>query len=655
VQGGVFGRSLCAELAVSERREWLVTNGLGGFACGTIAGLRTRRYHGLLVAALAPPVARRLLVANVDEIARYRGRAYALASNRYRDGTIDPHGYTAIERFETDGTMPVWTFALGDALIEKRIWMEYGENTTYVRYAHVRGRDAIDLSVRAFTDDRDFHATTHAAGQTPLVSAFADGFRVDAFVDATPVFVSAHAASFQSDELWYRDYLLARERDRGLDDVEDHFSPGKFTLRLQPGENATFVASVHADSDAAGALERARARDAALLQTYRRAQRGPAAPAWVERAVLAADRFVVERTTPGEAGRTIVAGYPWFGDWGRDTMIAIPGLLLATGRAEIAREILATFSRFIDAGMLPNALPEPGSPLDYNTVDAAFWFIEAVAAYRAASGDAAFVASMFAQLESIVDATLEGTRYGIAAGADGLVYAGTENTQLTWMDARVDGVAVTPRIGKPIEISALWYNALRRLAELAPDASRDATRFATLADTTRASFARFWNADKNYAFDVIDGPGGNDASIRPNALFAVSLEHSPLSPERQRAVVDTCETLLFARTGLRSLAPDDPRYCAVYGGSPAQRDGAYHQGTAWVWLLGPFISASLRAYGDAAAVRALFDPIADALDADAVGFLAELNQAQAPYTPDGAFAQAWSLGEVLRAWHAIGV
>lgn len=652
VQCGVFGRSLCSELAVSERREWLVTNGLGGFACGTVAGMLTRRYHGILVAALEPPLGRRLLVATFDEVAHYDGRSYALATNRYRDGTIDPRGYEVIERFETDGTMPVWTFALGDALVEKRIWMEYGENTTYVRYTFVRGRSEIDLSVRPFTDDRDYHGTTHASLRMPLVSTIADGVRIDAFAGATPVFVTAHAAAFEAQPLWYRDFLLAREADRGLDATEDHFSPGTFSIRLAPSESATFVASVHADVDLAGALDRARARDAILRQTYRSAHPETEPPAWIERLTLAADRFIVKRTTAGVEGRTIVAGYPWFGDWGRDTMIALPGLLLATGRAELAREILATFARFIDGGMLPNALPEPGSALEYNTVDAALWFVEAVAAYRDATGDADFVSSIFGKLEEIVDATLGGTRFGIRVEADGLVYAGTENTQLTWMDARVDGIAVTPRIGKPIEICALWYNALSRLAELAPDAARDAARFTALAETTRAGFDRFWNLERDYPFDVIDGPGGNDSAIRPNAIFAVSLKHSPLSVERQRAIVRTCATTLYARTGLRSLAPDDPHYRNAYGGSPAQRDGAYHQGTAWLWLLGPFICASLRVTDDADAVRALFEPIADALDANAIGFLAELNEPEAPFAPDGAFAQAWSVGEILRAWHA---
>ncbi len=652
MHSGVFGRSLCAELAISEKREWLATNGLGGFACGTIAGVLTRRYHGILVAALEPPLARRLLVATFADVAHYRGHAFALGTNRYRDGTIDPHGYTAIERFETEGTTPVWTFALADALVEKRVWMEYGENTTYVRYALARASAPIDLVVRAFTDDREYHGSTHAALQVPLVSPVADGVRVDAFAHATPVFVTAHGATFRSEPLWYRDFLLAREVDRGLDATEDHFSPGSFSVRLAPGESVTFVASVHADVEPAGALDRARARDRTLLETFRRAHCAAKAPAWIERLILAADRFVVKRTTDGVDGRTIVAGYPWFGDWGRDTMIALPGLLLVTGRAEIAREILATFVRFIDAGMLPNALTEAGSPSDYNTVDAALWFVEAVAAYRDATGDAAFVASTFAQLESIVDATLRGTRYGIRVEPDGLVHAGTENTQVTWMDARVDGVAVTPRIGKPIEISALWYNALRRLAELAPDAGRDPARFVALAETTRASFDRFWNDARAYPFDVLDGPAGNDASIRPNAIFAVSLKYSPFSAQRQRAIVEACATLLYARTGLRSLAPDDPHYRAFYGGSPAQRDGAYHQGTAWLWLLGPFVSASLRVNGDADVARALLEPIADELDAGAIGYLAELNQPEAPFAPDGAFAQAWSVGEVLRAWHA---
>ena len=650
---GLFERSLFANLEISERREWLATNGIGGFACGSLAGLLTRRYHGILVASLEPPLHRRLLVAKFDEIARYIGRAYPLGANRYCDGTIDPQGYTSIERFQIVGTMPVWTFAFDDAVLEKRVWMEYGDNTTYVRYTFVRGRGAIDLSVRAFTDDRDYHGSTHASNAAPIVTSVTGGIRVDAFAGATPVFVTAAGATFAAENIWYRDFLLARETERGLDDTEDHFCPGSFSLRLNPGESVTFVASLRAECDATGALERSLERDAMLRDTYARAHANAVAPAWIERLVLAADRFVVKRSTAGVDGITIVAGYPWFGDWGRDTMIALPGLLLATGRASIAREILATFARFVDDGMLPNALPEVGAALEYNTVDAALWFVEAVAAYRDATGDAAFVASIFSQLESIVDATVAGTRFGIRLAADGLVHAGLENTQLTWMDARVDGVSVTPRVGKPIEISALWYNALLRLAELAPEAGRDTTRFTRLADATRAGFERFWNAATDYPFDVLDGPGGNDATIRPNALFAASLEHSPLSVDRRRAIVTTSISALYALTGVRSLAPTDSRYRAHYGGSPTERDGAYHQGTAWVWLLGPLVVATLRVSGDAVRARALLAMIEGELDAGAIGYLAELAQPEAPFAPDGAFAQAWSVGEVLRAWHLL--
>ena len=651
-----FGRSTCGNLADAERREWLVTNGLGGFACGTIAGTLTRRYHGLLLAALKPPVGRTLMLAAFDEIARYLGAAHELAANRWRDGTLAPRGYAYIERFRLDGSVPVWEYAVSDALLEKRLWMDHGSNTTFVRYTQLRGQGGIELRVRALANYRDFHATTRAGDWRMDVSAAAGGVRVEAFAGARPFYIAADRGGCAPLHEWYRDFRLVRETERGLDDLDDHLCVAEFNVTLAAGESVNFVASDRArdPGQATGSLQRQHERELDLVKRWQGVCFEAAqAPAWLRWCVLAADQFVVARPLhDNPAALSVIAGYPWFGDWGRDTMIALTGLTLRTGRPEIARTILTTFAAYVDGGMLPNYFPDSGETPEYNTVDAALWYVQAVAAYVEATGDTATLRALFPVLDGIVRAYCAGTRFGIHVDpADGLVYAGEPGVQLTWMDAKVGDWVVTPRIGKPIEIAALWYNALRQLAALSPRAGVDGSLYAQRADAAAAGFERYWNAERGYCYDVLDGPGGNDPSLRPNALFAVSLPHSPLDLERSRAVVRVCGARLFASTGMRSLAPSEPGYIGTYGGSPPGRDGAYHQGTSWLWLLGVFATAYARAYDDAPGARRFLDAYGDALEGQAVGTLGEIADGDAPFTARGAFAQAWSVAEAIRAWH----
>ncbi len=352
--------------------------------------------------------------------------------------------------------------------------------------------------------------------------------------------------------------------------------------------------------------------------------------------------------------RSIIAGYHWFGDWGRDTMIALPGLTLTTGRPEIARSILATFSSFVDGGMLPNFFPERGQPPEYNTVDAALWYIETAARYVEATDDDAGLRALWPSLQQVVECYRSGTRYGIHMDADGLIVASAPGVQLTWMDAKVGDRVITPRMGKPVEIAALWYNGLMRMHDLAVRlGDTEASGYAELAATARAGFERFWNSGAGYCYDVIDGPDGDDASMRPNQLFAVALPHAALSLERARAVVDACGAQLVTSSGLRSLAPSDPRFVPRYSGSPSERDAAYHQGTVWAWLLGAFAIAHARVYRDAAAARSYLRPLADSLFDAGLGSVGEIGDATPPFAWQGAIAQAWSVGELLRAWHEI--
>ena len=465
-----FGRETCNDLAVAEQREWFVTNGIGGFASGTVSGNLTRRYHGLLVAALNPPVGRTQLVAKAEEIVQYDDIAYPLATNRWMSGAVEPRGYVHIQSFRLEGTVPVWQFALGDALLEKRIWMRQGENTTYVQYRVLRSSGPIHFRVAILVNYRDYHSTTQAGNWRMNIEPLLNGIHVHAFDSAVPFRLLSADGKWEPLHEWHRGCFLPQERYRGLDDQEDHLNAAAFTTHLALGKSATLAFTTESSVDLNGesTLEAQKSHDSQVLEAWlgNSSQTETRPPAWVLQLVRASDQFVVRRSLPKDPqGRSIIAGYPWFGDWGRDTMIALPGLTLATGRPEIAKQILLSFSHYIDRGMLPNNFPDAGGRPDYNTVDAAFWYIEAIRQYYEMTQDRQTLIALFPTLLQIIDAHLKGTRYSILVDkSDGLLYAGEPGVQLTWMDARVDGREVTPRIGKPIEINALWYNALCTLA-----------------------------------------------------------------------------------------------------------------------------------------------------------------------------------------------
>ena len=653
-----FGRDICGELPAAEQREWLVTNGIGGFASGTVAGLLTRRYHGLLMAALKPPLGRTLLVSKFEETAEYAGRPYAFGANRWTGGTLDPQGFREIERFRLEGTTPVWTFACADTQLEKYIWMQPGANSTYVEYRLVRG-GPLRLELKALVNYRDSHANTHAGDWRMNIEPVERGLRVTAFDGATPYYLLSTSASVEPAHKWYRNFDLAVERERGLDDREDHLHAGTFRATLQMGGSLTLVCSTDADAELDGrvALEARLTAEQSLLSRWAASQSALAAhaPAWVRHLVLAADQFVVKRPLADVPdAHSVIAGYPWFGDWGRDTMIALPGLTLVTGRPEIARSILRTFARFVDRGMLPNVFSDASDEPEYNTVDATLWYFEAVRQYFAATGDLELLRELFPVMTEIVEWHVRGTRYQIHVDpADGLLHAGEPGVQLTWMDAKAGDWVVTPRIGKPVEINALWLNAQVTMMQFARALGRPVDAYESMAKRARAGFQGFCNEPEHYCFDVLDGPVGHDASLRPNQIFAVSLPESALAPEQQRAVVDACATLLLTSHGLRSLAPSHPRYQGHYAGSPRERDAAYHQGTVWGWLLGPFVLAHLRAYGDPALAATFLEPMAQHIKTHGLGSASEIFDGDAPFTPRGCPAQAWTVAEVLRAWTAM--
>jgi predicted glycogen debranching enzyme len=652
-----FGREICGSLDIAEQREWLVTNGIGGYASGTVSGNLTRRYHGLLVAALHPPVGRTQLVPKLDETASYDGSDYALATNRWASGAVEPKGYLNVESFRLEGTSPVWRFALGDALLEKRIWTRQGENTTYVQYALLRGSRSVRLALKAFVNYRDFHSSTHAGDWRMRIESVDDGIQITAFDGTTPFYLLSSDAKLEPKHEWYRDCFMSMEKYRGLDDHEDHLLAAMSTVELAPRQNVTFVLTTNEQAALDGPrshLEQVEhEKDLLSKWSSTDAKAASAAPAWVGQLVLAAGQFIVKRGLPEEPdGRSIIAGYHWFGDWGRDTMIALPGLTLTTGRPEIAKKILLAFARTVDGGMLPTNFPDEGGQPEYNTVDAALWFFEAIRQYFEATKDTETLSRLYPVLTQIINAHVKGTRYHIQVDeADGLLYAGEKGVQLTWMDAKVGDWVVTPRIGKPVEVNALWYNALKTMGGFAPLLGNSAGQFLSMAATVKQSFGRFWNPASGYCFDVIDAPDiGNDPSLRPNQIFAVSLPESPLSPEQQKAVVDACARRLLTSHGLRSLAPGERGYQGHYGGGPRERDGAYHQGTVWGWLLGAFVLAYLRVYGDRQAAKGFLEPMGTQITANGLGTLGEIFDGDAPFTPRGCIAQAWTVGEILRAW-----
>lgn len=455
-----FGREVSCDQAIAESREWLITNGIGGYASGTVAGILTRNYHGLLVAALEPPVARTLLLTKLDETVSYIGKSYALAANRWADGTIAPQGYLNIESFSLDGTIPVWRFALADGLLEKRIWMQQGENTTYISYSYLRGSQPLGLSLKAIVNHRSYHGGTNSEQQAKIEQVAAGKLKIELFPHAQALYLSTITAaptrdcSWSIENTWYNNFALAIEQYRGLNQIDANLYAAKTEVTLQPGETLTIAASTEPEPKPAGQSAK-KQRDRQLLDLFGKCNQLSTAPEWVGQSVLAADQFVVDRPlTDNPEGKTIIAGYPWFTDWGRDTMISLPGLTISTGRYEIAKTIIRTFAKYVDRGMLPNVFPDAGATPEYNTVDATFWYFEAIRHYYQATKDLELVEELFPLLGEIIDWHIKGTRYSIQMDDDGLIYAGEAGVQLTWMDAKVGDWVVTPRIGKPIEVNA---------------------------------------------------------------------------------------------------------------------------------------------------------------------------------------------------------
>jgi predicted glycogen debranching enzyme len=684
---------ICASVEAGLNHEWLVTNGLGGYAAGAINGATTRSYHGLLVAALRPPVERSVLVTKIDEEVevtneRRQSYIYKLGVNEYQDGTIDPQGYNYLEKFALDGDIPIFTYQLNEHItLEKRVWMEYGQNTTYVQYEMRPILDeevsnaTITLHLLPYCLYRDHHATTQGSADWNFqVENEGNSIRVRAFNGApTCRLVANAAASFAPAGWWYWHVLHRRDRERGLPDVEDVYQPGIFRIPLKAGKPITLVLSAEQElaKRFGGALH-----EAVVAQAYQRHQRRIKQlldiadrnttdllrkdPVFA-RLVVAADQFIVVRPEPGAAGnslkltpdrKTVIAGYPWFTDWGRDSMISLPGLLLCTGRYSEARGLLKAFATYTHEGLIPNRFPDKGEVPEYNTADATLWMFYALNNYTSTTHDWSLVKELYPTLTDIIEWHKRGTLYGIGVDpADGLLHAGAPGVQLTWMDARVDDWVVTPRRGKPVEVNVLWYCALRCMESWAIHLSHDALEYAQLLTQVRENFARrFWYQQGGYLYDVVDVDGvagQNDAALRPNQLFAASLTNQLLSEEQTRTMLQSVTDHLLTPMGLRTLSPQDPAYHNHFNGKREARDGAYHQGTVWPWLIGPYVDVHLRLYNDCLGLLPLLQPLVKHLWDDCIGSICEVAEPEPPFAPAGCFAQAWSVAELLRAWLAV--
>ena len=636
------------ESAIDRRMtdEWLEADGLGGFASGTAAGIRTRRYHGLLLPATTPPTGRVLLVNGLEVWVETPTGRFALSSQRYAPGVVHPDGAGRIVAFGTD-PWPRWRFRLEDGTaIEQEIFVRNGAPLTVIAWRLTSPRSDVRLSVRPFFSGRDYHALHHENGNFRFEPDREGGRLLWRPYQGVPGVVVLANGAYTHQPEWYRNFLYEEERARGLDFTEDLASPGSVQFDLSLGEAVLILTTEeHASTSLSGLSPEAHARNFRVAEQRRR--RFPS------RLHRAADTYFVRRG----GGQTIVAGYPWFTDWGRDTFIALRGVCLATGRFEDARQILLEWAGAVSDGMLPNRFPDRGEAPEFNAVDAALWYVVAVHDFlRAAEQKQRKISAREqATLREAIDAILtgyaKGTRFGIRLDDDGLLAAGEPGVQLTWMDAKVGDWVVTPRIGKPVEVEALWLNALRIGGEFRSEWHN------LFARGTGAFRARFWNEPRGCLYDVVDAdhrPGTADATFRPNQIFAVGgLPFPLLEGDRARRVVDAVEARLWTPLGLRSLAPGELGYTGRYEGGVHERDGAYHQGTVWPWLIGPFVEAWVRVRGGTREAKRearsrFLDPLLAHLDEAGLGHISEIADGDPPHTPRGCPFQAWSVGEALR-------
>lgn len=638
----------CRDFEQALTLEWLETNGRGGFASGTVAGANTRRYHALLLTARKPPSERFVFVNHLEEWIDIRGQSYPLSTNLYPNA-IYPEGYKQCTGFTTE-PWPTWTYDCRDLLIQREVFCVRDRDLVVIQWTLIgKAKQAVTLRVRPKLSGRDYHAMHHE--NTSLATDTGIGEDTVAWhpYSDLPSIRAFHNGSYRHASEWYRRIQFELERERGLDCEEDWWSPGEFTYRLDGRSGAALVLTTESiDSVDVAALVQGEQKRRSSLRAVAPSNDSLAGKLWQ----------AVEIYLPARGSRqTVIAGYPWFTDWGRDTFISLPGLCLVTGRHEVAWRVIESFSSHVSEGMVPNRFPDVGEQPAYNTIDASLWFVHAIDRYLTYSKDEARVRAVaWPAVKQIIDGYRQGTRYNIHMDGDGLIAGGIPSAQLTWMDAKVGDWVVTPRYGKPVEIQALWVRSLsvgERLAALFGEstyAGRCGKDRRRAVDSFRA---KFWHKAGGYLYDVIDGPDGNDASIRPNQIYAIALCDDLTTRKQAAQILRVVKDHLLTPVGLRTLSPQDSQYRPRYEGSVAERDRAYHQGTVWPFLLGPFVTAWLKVFGKSAKSRAqgrsFLDGLAAHLQEACLGQVSEIFDADAPHNPRGCSAQAWSVAEPLRA------
>lgn len=647
------GRDNAADLC---HKEWLITNGLGGYASSSLSFMNTRRYHGLLVASMEPPVDRIVLLSALDEEIQTNSVTYELACHRY-PGVVHPQGFRYIAEF-SQGPIPAWKYDIDGIQVLKTLFMEHGKNTVFVRYdIHVPPeKGSCRMRVRPLTSMRDFHKLTRqhdgiSQGSLGYGTMLLDNSGEDSLKGLNLV---SNARYIPAGE-WYYDFEYPLEMERGYDFHEDCFQPGYFEMQLVHGHNELFiVASTEKRTDVSLASVR-KAYEDEKKRISMICQGSDFTEILPSKLAMAADTFIVRRSSTGK--HSIIAGYPWFADWGRDTMISLPGLTLVTGRYDVAASILSTFAENCRDGLIPNKFPDHSSEsYAYNTVDASLWFINALWKYLEYTGDMQTVKKMWTTVDDIILSYSRGTEFGIKVDTDHLV---RHDGQLTWMDSKVGDMEITPRKGKACEINALWYNALVIASKLASELGIENTNFAEKAEVVRGNFEpAFWNEEQGCLYDCIDydaqGREYKDGSVRPNQILAVSLPHCMLEQKKAKSIVKKVQQHLLTPRGLRTLAPHEAAYTGKYEGDVLQRDMAYHNGTVWPWLLGPFVSAYCRTKGHSLRSRMdakeLLDGFIPHLAEAGIGTISEIFDGNEPHIPRGCVSQAWSVAEILRSY-----
>ncbi len=659
--------------------EWLVTNGLGGYASGTLSGVITRRYHGYLVAALPVPFGRVMMLNELAErLELPEGRSIQLSGEERGGGPAKLDALDYLSEFRLEAGAPVWRYEAGPITFEKRLILPHGQNTAFINYRLLSGEDGTRLILRP-----SIHFRPHeTAVSTDLESTYTltvgnDRYEVSSGTDLPPLrlILDGQNAALTVDRIRIEQVAYRIEERRGYPAYGDLWSPGYFHVDLCKGCDATLIVSSESwdNMRALSPLQAVQSESERKRRLFLAASNklGKDVHDLVEKnptaaeLIWAADQFLIApagRTDDatraravGDEIRTVIAGYHWFTDWGRDTMISLEGLTLSTGRYTQAAWILRTFAHYIRDGLIPNLFPERKTEGLYHTADATLWFFHALDRYTTVSGERSVLRMALPKLLDIFEWHMRGTGFGIGVDpADGLLKQGAEGYALTWMDAKVEDWVVTPRRGKAVEINALWYNALESMAAFSGVLKVPAAPFQKLAAMAKQNFSKFWNSAAGCCYDVVGSPTiGNDSALRPNQIFAVSLPKSPLSVDQQKSVVNVCSRRLLTSFGLRSLPPGEPAYRGHHVGGPGQRDAAYHQGTVWGWLLGPFALAHLRVYGDPKTAASFLEPLGKQISARGLGTLSEIFDGDAPFYPRGCIAQAWTVAEVLRAWHTI--